>query len=42
MLGGLAILLAGALVISSCEGPAGPAGADGKDGIRWNRWNKMD
>ena len=32
VLGGFAILLAGALVISSCEGPQGPAGTDGKDG----------
>ena len=33
VLGGFAILIAGALLISSCEGPAGPAGADGTDGI---------
>ncbi|MDX2431340.1 MAG: hypothetical protein QNK35_10425, partial [Bacteroides sp.] len=32
ILGGLAILLVGALVISSCEGPAGPAGTDGTAG----------
>ena len=33
VLGGLAILIAGALMISSCEGPVGPAGTDGADGI---------
>lgn len=30
---GFAMLLAGALIISSCEGPMGPAGADGTNGI---------
>jgi len=36
LLGGFAILVAGALILSSCEGPVGPmgpAGADGTDGI---------
>jgi hypothetical protein len=33
ILGAFAILLAGALITSSCEGPIGPAGADGADGI---------
>ncbi len=32
LLCGFAILLAGALIMSSCEGPVGPAGADGTDG----------
>jgi len=32
LLCGFAILVAGALIMSSCEGPAGPAGADGADG----------
>jgi len=32
VLGGFAILIAGALMISSCEGPQGPAGTDGQDG----------
>lgn len=32
-MGGFAILLAGALIMSSCEGPAGPAGPAGKDGV---------
>lgn len=33
LLSGFAILIAGALIMSSCEGPTGPAGADGNDGI---------
>jgi hypothetical protein len=36
LLGGFAILFAGAIILSSCEGPAGPQGppgADGQDGI---------
>lgn len=33
LLCGFAILLAGALMMSSCEGPEGPAGADGTDGV---------
>jgi len=33
LLGGFAILIAGALIMSSCEGPMGPPGADGKDGV---------
>ena len=32
LLGGFAILLAGAIILSSCEGPEGPPGADGTDG----------
>jgi len=32
ILGAFAILIAGALIMSSCEGPMGPAGADGADG----------
>ncbi|MEN8229829.1 MAG: hypothetical protein ABFS38_16835 [Bacteroidota bacterium] len=35
LLSGFALLIAGALILSSCEGPmgpAGPAGADGQDG----------
>ena len=32
ILGGFALLIAGALMISSCEGPAGPAGATGPAG----------
>jgi hypothetical protein len=33
MLGGFAILVAGALILNSCEGPQGPPGLDGEDGI---------
>ena len=36
LLGGIAILIMGAVILSSCEGPEGPmgpAGADGTDGI---------
>jgi len=33
LLGGFALLFAGALFLSSCEGPAGADGADGIDGI---------
>jgi hypothetical protein len=33
LLGGLAILLAGAMILSSCEGPQGPPGLDGTDGV---------
>ena len=36
LLGGIAILFVGAMILSSCEGPAGPmgpAGTDGTDGI---------
>ncbi|MCK4879623.1 MAG: hypothetical protein KAS82_03150 [Bacteroidales bacterium] len=33
LLGGVAILFAGAVILSSCEGPMGPAGTDGTDGI---------
>jgi len=36
LLGGFAILFAGAIILSSCEGPAGPQGppgADGTDGV---------
>ncbi len=33
LLGGFALLLAGALFLGSCEGPAGADGADGADGI---------
>jgi hypothetical protein len=33
LLGGFALLIAGGVLFSSCEGPAGPAGADGTDGI---------
>lgn len=32
ILGGFAFLIAGALIMSSCEGPMGPAGADGTNG----------
>ena len=32
LLGGFALLIAGAMFLSSCEGPAGPAGANGTDG----------
>jgi len=32
ILGGFALLIAGALMISSCEGPVGPAGAAGTNG----------
>jgi len=32
LLGSLAILIVGAMILSSCEGPMGPAGADGSDG----------
>jgi len=32
LLGGVAILLMGAVILSSCEGPQGPAGTDGADG----------
>ena len=32
LLGGLAILIMGAVILSSCEGPLGPAGTDGADG----------
>ena len=32
LLGAFAILIAGAFIMSSCEGPAGPAGAAGADG----------
>jgi len=33
LLGGFAILLAGAIILSSCEGPEGPMGPGGTDGI---------
>jgi hypothetical protein len=33
LLGGFAILFAGAIILSSCEGPAGPAGPKGEDGV---------
>ena len=33
LLSGFALLIAGALILSSCEGPMGPAGTDGADGI---------
>lgn len=33
LLGGFAILLAGGVFLSSCEGEQGPAGADGQDGV---------
>lgn len=33
LLGGFAILVAGAVVLSSCEGPQGPPGLDGTDGV---------
>lgn len=33
ILSAFAILLAGALIMSSCEGPQGPAGTDGQDGV---------
>jgi len=33
LLGAVAILIGGAVILSSCEGPEGPAGADGTDGI---------
>ncbi|MDF1576620.1 MAG: hypothetical protein P1P86_15650 [Bacteroidales bacterium] len=32
LLGGFAILIMGAVILSSCEGPQGPAGSDGADG----------
>ncbi len=32
LLGGIAILFAGALILSSCEGPQGPAGTNGTNG----------
>jgi hypothetical protein len=32
LLGGFALTIAGALILSSCEGPAGPPGLDGEDG----------
>jgi len=32
LLGGVAILIMGAVILSSCEGPQGPAGTDGADG----------
>ena len=32
LLCGFAVLIAGALILSSCEGPAGPPGLDGQDG----------
>lgn len=32
LLGGFALLIAGAVLLSSCEGPAGPPGLDGEDG----------
>ena len=33
LLSGFALLIAGALILSSCEGPMGPAGPAGSDGI---------
>ncbi len=33
LLSGFALLIAGALILSSCEGPAGPAGPAGADGV---------
>ncbi len=33
LLGAIAILIGGAIILSSCEGPEGPAGADGTNGI---------
>ncbi|RPI46324.1 MAG: hypothetical protein EHM46_00710 [Bacteroidetes bacterium] len=33
LLGGFALTLAGAVILSSCEGPAGPPGMDGEDGV---------
>lgn len=33
LLGGFAILFAGGMILSSCEGPEGPRGADGADGV---------
>jgi len=33
LLGGFAILIAGAMILSSCEGPQGPPGVDGVDGV---------
>lgn len=33
LLGAAAILIAGAVILSSCEGPAGADGADGADGV---------
>lgn len=33
LLGAAAILIGGAVILSSCEGPEGPAGADGQDGV---------
>jgi hypothetical protein len=32
LLGAIAILIGGAVILSSCEGPEGPAGTDGTDG----------
>ncbi len=33
LLGGIAILIVGAVILSSCEGPVGPAGTNGTDGV---------
>ncbi len=33
LLSGFALLLVGAIILSSCEGPMGPAGATGADGV---------
>ena len=33
LLGGFAILFAGGVILSSCEGPMGPAGPPGQDGV---------
>jgi hypothetical protein len=33
ILGAFAIMIAGALIMSSCEGPAGPAGTNGTNGV---------
>lgn len=33
LLGGVAILFAGGMILSSCEGPEGPAGANGTNGV---------
>jgi hypothetical protein len=33
LLGGMALLFVGGMILSSCEGPAGPPGANGTDGV---------
>ncbi|MEA3461271.1 MAG: hypothetical protein U9R49_05290 [Bacteroidota bacterium] len=33
LLGGIALLIGGAVILSSCEGPEGPAGTNGTDGV---------